>query len=69
MPGGDAMHDRRPGRWSLALAQVCRICPVCRAARRRQNGLIHGFVRVMEGRFCPFCMAYERVYGKRAHEG
>jgi hypothetical protein len=31
--------------------------------------LIHGFVRVMEGRFCPFCMAYERVYGKRAHEG
>jgi hypothetical protein len=40
---------------------VCTVCPVCRAARRNQKGLLYSFVKTIEGRFCPFCMAYEKV--------
>jgi hypothetical protein len=49
-------------------AQVCIHCPVCRHARRRQKGLAFEFVRRMEGRICPFCRAYEKVYGRKPHQ-
>ena len=26
------------------------------------------FVRHIEGSLCPYCRAYERVYGRKAHE-
>jgi hypothetical protein len=52
-----------------ALAGVCRSCPVCRQARQRQSGLAFRWVNRMERGFCPFCRAYERVYGRKAHEG
>lgn len=51
-----------------ALANVCRNCPACRRARQRQAGLIFWLVNKVERRLCPFCRAYERVYGRRAHE-
>jgi hypothetical protein len=51
-----------------ALAAVCAACPVCRTARRRQRGAAFAFVRAIEGRVCPFCRAYERVFGRKAHE-
>ncbi len=54
-------HDRR-------MAQKCVECPVCTRARRRQKGLAYWVVRSVEGRICPFCRAYERVYGRKAHE-
>jgi hypothetical protein len=30
--------------------------------------MLYSFVKTIEGRFCPFCMAYEKVYGRKAHE-
>ncbi len=51
-----------------ALAQQCVSCPLCKTARRKQGGLIFWFVKRLEGRVCPACKAYERVYGRKAHE-
>lgn len=51
------------------LAQKCVTCPMCEKARRQQRGFAFWFVKTIEGSFCPYCQAYERVYGKKAHEG
>jgi hypothetical protein len=51
-----------------ALARVCETCPVCRSASRNQQGLANSFVRRIEEKVCPFCRAYERVHGHKAHE-
>ena len=51
-----------------SLARVCEICPVCRRARNSQKGLAYSFVKTVEAGICPFCQAYERVHGKKAHE-
>ena len=50
------------------LARVCLSCPVCRRARKHQAGLAFRLVNQVERHFCPFCRAYERVYGRKAHE-
>jgi len=50
------------------MAQLCLTCPVCRRARAQQQGAAFWFVSRIEERLCPFCQAYERVYGKKAHE-
>lgn len=50
------------------MAKVCIECPVCRRARAKQQGVANWFVRNIEDGLCPFCKAYERVYGKKAHE-
>ncbi len=50
------------------MAEFCLTCPVCSRARKKQRGLTFWFVRNIEGGFCPYCQAYERVYGKKAHE-
>lgn len=50
-----------------ALAGVCRRCPVCRQARQRQAGAAFWVVSKVESQLCPFCRAYERVYGRKAH--
>ncbi len=55
-------------RRDLMMAKICAGCLVCRRARARQEGLAFEFVKGIEGRLCPFCRAYERVYGKKAHE-
>ncbi|HOW67208.1 MAG TPA: hypothetical protein P5186_25815 [Candidatus Paceibacterota bacterium] len=52
----------------LALAKVCQNCPVCRRARSQQSGAAFRLVQSVENRLCPFCRAYERVYGRKAHE-
>jgi hypothetical protein len=41
---------------------------VCRRAREKQRGLAYWFVKHVEGGFCPYCQAYEKVYGRKAHE-
>ncbi len=51
-----------------ALAQQCLSCPLCKRARRNQRGLLFWFVKRLEGSVCPACKAYERVYGRKAHE-
>jgi hypothetical protein len=51
-----------------AKAQRCIECPVCRRARTKQRGLAFLFVRFIEGGMCPYCKAYEKVYGRKAHE-
>ncbi|HOW98854.1 MAG TPA: hypothetical protein P5567_10810 [Kiritimatiellia bacterium] len=50
------------------MAQQCVDCPVCRHARRKQRGLAFWFVKTIEGGLCPYCRAYEKVYGRKAHE-
>jgi hypothetical protein len=50
------------------LARFCMICPVCIHARKKQKGTAFWFVQKIEGDLCPFCKAYERVYGRKAHQ-
>ena len=50
------------------LAQQCLHCPVCSHARKKQKGLLFWFVKRLEGSVCPACKAYEKVYGRKAHE-
>jgi uncharacterized protein CbrC (UPF0167 family) len=58
----------KPTKLDRALAKVCENCPVCRTARRRQTGAAYRLVKNVEGHICPFCQAYERVHGRKAHE-
>lgn len=51
-----------------AMAQKCVECPVCASARRKQRGPAFWFVKLIEGGLCPYCKAYERVYGRKAHQ-
>ena len=50
------------------MAQQCLTCPVCKTARRKQRGFAFWFVKRIEGTVCPYCKAYEKVHGKKAHE-
>jgi hypothetical protein len=50
------------------MAQRCVECPVCTRARKQQRGFAYWFVKIIEHGICPYCTAYERVYGKKAHE-
>ena len=50
------------------LAEQCLECPVCKRARKNQKGFAFWFVKTIEGGICPACKAYEKVYGKKAHE-
>jgi len=50
-----------------AMAKKCMECPVCKHARNKQKGFWFWFVTKIENRFCPYCIAYEKVYGKKAH--
>ncbi len=60
---GETITDR-----DRAMAQRCVDCPVCKHARWKQRGLAFNFVKRIENRVCPFCQAYEKVYGRKAHE-
>lgn len=51
-----------------AKAKKCLECPVCQLARHNQKGLAFWFVKHVEGHFCPYCKAYQKVYGRKAHE-
>jgi hypothetical protein len=51
-----------------ALAKMCELCPACLHARHHQQGPVYNFVKNVEHGICPFCKAYERVHGRKAHE-
>ncbi len=50
------------------MAQKCVECPVCNQARKTQKGFAFWFVKNIEDSLCPYCKAYEKVYGRKAHE-
>ena len=50
------------------MAERCLTCPVCLHARKKQRGIAYWFVKNIENGICPYFAAYERVYGKKAHE-
>ncbi len=50
------------------MAQKCMECALCGHARQAQRGLGFWFVKTIESGLCPYCQAYERVYGRKAHE-
>ena len=50
------------------MAQRCVDCPLCKRARRKQRGVSYWVVNKVEGGLCPYCQAYEKVYGRKAHE-
>ena len=58
----------KPSPLDRALANVCVNCLVCRRARQRQRGVAFWLVQKIESRVCPFCRAYELVFGHKAHE-
>ena len=51
-----------------AMARLCELCPVCCHARKTQDGVAYAIVKNVEVAICPFCRAYERVHGRKAHE-
>jgi hypothetical protein len=51
-----------------AMAHLCELCPVCRRARKKQAGVAFAIVKNVESYICPFCRAYERVHGRKAHQ-
>ena len=57
-----------PSQKDIDMARRCLECPVCSYARKKQRGLAIWFVKKIEGSLCPYCKAYERVYGRKAHE-
>ena len=50
------------------MAQKCVECGLCKYARKAQRGIVFWFVKKIEGGVCPYCKAYERVYGRKSHE-
>ena len=62
------MNSRDISPLDRTLARLCELCPVCRHARVRQKGIAYAIVKNVEVSVCPFCQAYERVHGKKAHE-
>jgi hypothetical protein len=51
------------------MAEFClNECPGCKKARKEQKGFMYWFVKVIEGGACPYCKAYAKVYGRKAHE-
>lgn len=61
------MSTTQASKSDIALANVCANCPVCRRARHRQRSLAFWVVKTVETKVCPFCRAYERVHGRKAH--
>ena len=61
------MSGQKASSIDKALARVCVNCLVCRRARRQQRGAAFWLVKQVEAKLCPFCRAYERVYGRKAH--
>jgi uncharacterized protein CbrC (UPF0167 family) len=51
-----------------ARALRCVNCLACKQARRKQRGFFFWIVKTVERKMCPFCRAYEKVYGRKAHE-
>ena len=63
MAANEAITDKDRER-----AKACLNCPVCKRAREKQRGVAFWVVKHVEGALCPNCKAYNKVYGRKAHE-
>ena len=53
---------------TMEKAKFCKDkCPVCTRAREKGKGLLYQLVK-FERKFCPYCRAYEEVFGKPAYK-
>jgi hypothetical protein len=53
---------------TLKKAAFCRDgCPGCTKGRNKGRGLMYQLMKI-ERLFCPYCRAYEKVYGIRVYE-
>lgn len=59
--------DKTISKRDLARARRCLECPVCSRGRQKQRGFFYWIVKRVEGGVCPYCKAYEKVYGRKAH--
>ncbi len=50
------------------MARVCLECPCGKMARLEQQGWLYECVKNFGEAMCPFGQAYEKVYGRKAHE-
>jgi hypothetical protein len=51
------------------MGQFCRDgYPVCKSVRKKQKGVLFWFIKTFESVVCPYCEAYEKVYGLKAQE-
>ncbi len=50
------------------MARICLECPCGKTARQEQKGLAYECVKNFGEAVCPFGQAYEKVYGRKAHE-
>lgn len=50
------------------MARLCLECLCGKSARSKQAGLAYNFVKHVTSELCPFCRAYEKVHGRKAHE-
>lgn len=57
-----------PSKLLRAMARMCANCPVCRSARKNPGGFFYRSVKTIESKICPFCIAYEKVTGRKAFE-
>ena len=57
-----------PSRLLKFMAKQCATCPVCRKARKNPGGILYKSVKHIESKICPFCIAYEKVTGRKAFE-
>ena len=62
------MEDAKITDKDREMARVCMECPCGKTARKEQKGLIYECVKNFAEAVCPFCQAYEKVYGRKAHE-
>lgn len=55
---------------TLKKAEFClKGCPMCRIGREKGKGVLFGMVKVeAKLKLCPWCRAYEKVYGVPAYE-
>ena len=62
------MDDQTITEKDQKMAARCVNCPVCNHARKKQRGTAYWFVSRVEGRYCPYSKAYEKVYGRKPYE-
>lgn len=62
------MADNQFTKKDELFSKICERCPSCRIARRKQKGFSYWMVKNVEDGLCPFCVSYEKVTGRKAHE-
>lgn len=55
---------------TLKRAEICNSkCKLCTMGRKKQTGMMNKLVRLeAKSKLCPWCRAYEKVYGVPAYE-